>query len=354
MSKKLFEPGWGAKLFFTIGGFCAFVGMQNGLGGGLTEGWDQFCLGWLFALPFLIIGGLLAQRDATEDQAWTNEQAEYALRDALQAIRQGEQQPITLYLRPFTLTHQLRFQLPHPASAPDPTAFYQPTDSDLETLLAKSFADTAPLIGLGEPNEQIGAGKVLQSEDAWQEAVQLLARSAKSILIVPSAQAGTLWEIRWLTEVSLLDKCVFLMPPTPAQSDLDLELSWGKAREALAKMGLKLPPYESGGMLFRFGESGGVSRHRALHLETEFLHSTSFFKDAVDELGPFPADAAEPKFLADAAEPKEAPTTDAPSVEQDSPEIELSERRPAWTLPSVILAMFVAYAMIEACFKVTT
>jgi hypothetical protein len=84
---------------------------------------------------------------------------------------------------------------------------------DLETLLAMALDAYAPLIVLGRPGEQVGAGRILTSEDAWQDDFHTLSSKALVIRLLPSTQPGTTWEMQTiLKDASLLSKTVFLIP----------------------------------------------------------------------------------------------------------------------------------------------
>jgi len=68
---------------------------------------------------------------------------------------------------------------------------YQEKPVDFERLLAIAVDSYAPLIALGRPGEQVGAGRILTTEERWQEDFRKLAEAARLILLMPSAHPGT-------------------------------------------------------------------------------------------------------------------------------------------------------------------
>jgi hypothetical protein len=134
-----------------------------------------------------------------------------------------------LFLRPFTSTGDVKIvlqaQLAKRTSANIVTYDYGEFGrtwrwrldviwGDLETELSMLFGQDLPLLALGRPGEQIGAGRVQSTEDSWRTDLQLLAESADGILVIPSTHEGTKWEIANLMENrKLIRKCIFIVPP---------------------------------------------------------------------------------------------------------------------------------------------
>jgi hypothetical protein len=86
---------------------------------------------------------------------------------------------------------------------------------DLETLLADRLERLgAPLVALGRPGEQVGAGRVVSTGESWRRDVQQLADGARALLVLPATSVGTTWEIDYiLGRPDLLRKSCFLIPP---------------------------------------------------------------------------------------------------------------------------------------------
>ncbi len=94
----------------------------------------------------------------------------------------------------------------------------------------------------------------------WKSDFELLARHAHLIFVVPGLSAGVRWELEWLGREVMVQKCVFIMPPS--QHDV-----WHEVQEACRTMGWKLPEPDRNGCLFRIGPDGtcyGVCSFRSL------------------------------------------------------------------------------------------
>jgi hypothetical protein len=85
---------------------------------------------------------------------------------------------------------------------------------DLETVVAMSVDSYAPLIALGRPGEQVGAGRVLTTEESWKATFEKLAGGVSTIFLIPSSHPGTLWELRRVVvDPEMLRKTAFIIPP---------------------------------------------------------------------------------------------------------------------------------------------
>lgn len=183
----------------------------------------------------------------------------------------------TLYLRPFTLTDKLPGQ---PLSHQEFEDAPGPEHLDLETLLHRTFRPHLDFIAAGRDSEYLGAGRITLDEK-WRDDIERLSVAATLIVLVPSANDGTLWEMRMLRRRNLLDRTVFVMPETLASPStvvverrllgesfdgadgyrleahhVDLARAWQEARAAASLMGMELPPYDPRGMLFTLGPDG--------------------------------------------------------------------------------------------------
>ncbi len=140
-------------------------------------------------------------------------------------------EPFVLYLRPFDSTGQLDAPLVTSSLA------VQGLDTrELEELFFQALSPIGPMVALGKPGENIGAGRVHAVEDDWQKQFTALAVKAKVVVILPSSHAGTLWEVEWLKNSDLLYKCVFVMPSEGLGSQYWGKYGW-KQREACKATG---------------------------------------------------------------------------------------------------------------------
>ena len=89
---------------------------------------------------------------------------------------------------------------------------------DFETVLAQELARFGPLVALGRPGEQVGTGRILSTEDSWQDDFTVLAAASKNVFVLPSTHPGTGYEIdQLLNSERLPQKTIFFAPPDPAQ-----------------------------------------------------------------------------------------------------------------------------------------
>ncbi|CUS33135.1 membrane hypothetical protein [Candidatus Nitrospira nitrosa] len=158
-----------------------------------------------------------------------------------------------LFLRPFSSTGQLQA----------PSLFASPfslriNTYELEDYFASALKNIGPMVALGKPGENVGAGRVYVAEEDWHNKFILLARTASVILILPSSRAGTLWEISWLKSNGMFRKCIYVMPPEKTRTQYWVNL-WQEATTELSKEGITLPEYKKKGALFTFDVSGKVA-----------------------------------------------------------------------------------------------
>jgi len=186
---------------------------------------------------------------------------------------QGRVGDYSLYLRSFTTTGQM--------PAEDTSSILQPGFDprhmesavvDLETVFAQVLESSAPLVALGRPGEQIGAGRLKTEDDRWKNDLKVLADSALLLLVLPSPGESLQWEIEWIRHHGHLKKSLFVMPPKkpwfvtlPGRSR---PFAWGEIwqtlSERLGKSGITLPAYEKRGLIFFLGEDGAVSAKASL------------------------------------------------------------------------------------------
>jgi hypothetical protein len=159
-----------------------------------------------------------------------------------------------LYLRAFETTGRLRAPLFSFDLAT--LGLGRLRTNELESFIGAAMVKSGPLIALGRPGENLGAGRVITSDDDWRSDIVLLTAQAKAILLIPSHHAGTLWEIQHLEEQGLLAKTVFVMPPE--SRSFNWRAHWSLARPAMGPLGASLPEYQDLGMLFMLEPSGAV------------------------------------------------------------------------------------------------
>ncbi len=171
--------------------------------------------------------------------------------------REHSQERFFLYLRPFSVTGRLGAANPEYNSAPmQPRAYSQPRTIDFETRLASLIEPLGPLVALGHPGEQFGAGRILSADEQWKNNFESLATRAKAILLIPSSTPGTLWEIEWLVQRGFVSRCIFVMPPAPAGRLKEMAEFWEDGRTVLSHNGVALPEYSHVGALLLYSGSG--------------------------------------------------------------------------------------------------
>ncbi len=261
MAKHSFKPGCFSQIFFYLGAYIIFSAWRT-----------DYLIGILIAIPFIAVGVWLASSDRQKAMQDLDKLASWTLENALAAAKRGEPLPVTLYLRPFELTNRLIFSNPHMAPMMTPAYYSEQQTLDLETMVAEELMGSMPLIALGEPGEHIGAGRLLSTEEDWQQSIKTMAMAARRILILPSTNAGSKWELQWLLKAGQLGKCYFLMPPQPDQADTDMQQYWSNTTQRLKEIGIELPPYRAEGQIYTVDNQGHV---------TDSHHINLFLKDSI-------------------------------------------------------------------------
>ncbi|MBZ6477193.1 hypothetical protein [Streptomyces griseocarneus] len=252
-----------------------------------------------------------SRRDVRREQRRRNAQARRLTMEAIRFHRapRGTRRPdarprFAVYLRPFDTTQRLISQPAEPSEGGGGVPVHQ----DLETLLHAALPRDLPLIAAGREGDiQIGAGRVVLRGSHWQGPVACLASSASLIVLIPSANAGTLWEMKWLRDHGALDRTVFIMPEFPitpvirysaspylghplvsrydgAAHYRDHAAEWDAAVRAAARIGLRLPPYRYDGALFTVDDAGGLRSLSPLGL-IPTLRRARRVRAALHELG---------------------------------------------------------------------
>jgi hypothetical protein len=215
------------------------------------------------------VGKLFERRHKRSNQQKRDQRAQIILEQA----RQGRTIDYSLYLRSFGTTGQM--------PAEDRSVNVQPgfdprsPDSqvvDLETVFAEVLEFDAPVVALGKPEEQIGAGRVKTDDDRWKDDIEVLADNALLLLILPSTGSSLQWEIEWIMAHGHLKKSMFVMPPRKAwflrlrggSKGFRWEEIWPTLCSRLYEKGIELPAYEKVGMIFFLKADGTVSAKATL------------------------------------------------------------------------------------------
>ena len=164
------------------------------------------------------------------------------------AVREDKpaERPYFLYLRAFETTRRLRT----PLFLLELSTFglSRLFNSELEGFVSSAVRKSGPLIALGHPGENFGAGRVGTSDETWMNDLTKLSQRARGILLIPSHRPGTLWEIEHVRKTGLLSRTVFVMPPESRK--FSWRSHWSQARQAMGSLGSALPEYEELGMMF--------------------------------------------------------------------------------------------------------
>jgi hypothetical protein len=167
-----------------------------------------------------------------------------------------------LYLRPFETTGKMNTivlgTIARSSRAGPENLSVSIPGVEFEALLRAALESWGPLIGLGAPGEQLGAGRLPVEDSKWQAAVRRLVRNADTVFIIPGGTRGALWEFRHLLKRGYLRRTVVVMPPKAL--DLDMVSLWSEARTALAPAGVKLPEYSATGAFILFAKNGKPER----------------------------------------------------------------------------------------------
>lgn len=193
--------------------------------------------------------------------------------DVMASLRKGGTIPAyTLYLRPFlttgafrkTSTFETLKQIFSGGGFENPLAFA----SELEAVVAAAVEDSAPLVGLGDPFEHAGAGRIRVADDEWQAAVELLSTHAKLIVLSPSVRPGTRWEVSHVLERRLLPRSVIVNLPNRkiGKKRYNQTGEWSDLTGTFAAYGIDLPPAEQTGRFLFFGTASKVQASTSFKL----------------------------------------------------------------------------------------
>ncbi len=169
-------------------------------------------------------------------------------KDVYAALREGREAPAySLYLRPFASTDVISGVVVSPLG-------FMLERVELEGQLERAVRPIGPLLALGAPLEQVGAGRLMVGDDEWREAIRLLMQNARLIIMLPSSRAGTLEEIDMILSSGLITRTVMIDPPNiGAEKTFNHSAEWGKLQEAFRRAAFVLPDEQRTGRLLFYG-----------------------------------------------------------------------------------------------------
>jgi len=237
-----------------LGNFLILFGLfviWRGSVGARPFTWGGFFLLTICGLPLLWAGSWLQNLSHLDTQKSLDRRAD-------RIARRGpvKPEPFFLYLRPFDTTNSFVINQGH-LNFFSFERWERDGFDDLERVLSRTLKPTAPLIGLGHPGEHRGAGRVEVTEVEWKDKVADLARAAEFIFAIPSYHEGTLWQLSFISQEKLIEKCIFIMPPNGGPgfvTKLDAAERWKQAEAACSKLGLPLPQHHQGGGFFKYSK----------------------------------------------------------------------------------------------------
>jgi hypothetical protein len=222
---------------------------------------------WITAILTCFVMGIVTN---SIDRFFLYRQQRFRDKRALEifsAVKAGKPAIYSLYLRGFGTTGHLHFGKGGKARLEDRLQDLeirggQNAFSDLETLITEAMEYFAPMIALGRPGEQLGAGRVETEEENWIEDFQLLALHAKTLVLFPIATEGTLREVEFIVKHGFWPKTIILMPTENPSANWDLQ--WDYMKRKAEEFGLDFPVYQSGGMVFKIGQQGSPEDFQSL------------------------------------------------------------------------------------------
>ncbi len=211
-------------------------------------------------LLFLFAGDFVAKMSMEYDEKKRIELQK--LRNGIaEAACKGEIKKYCLFLRPFAIAEKI--EVPSNAKLSLMLKFFniqQKQAINIEEFVVSKFSGIGPVIGLSYPRDNKSHSKIgIVYRFDWQDVFKKMAIGSVNIFILPLEGDGTRWEIAWLKQNRLLNKCVFLMPPYSFVGRSDVENMWSAAKTIMALEGIYLPAYRkkpSGIKIFSVGENG--------------------------------------------------------------------------------------------------
>ena len=263
----------------AVGG--AYVAGRPYLGGLTTLALfvTMIALGMIVAEAFFSVEGLFGQRK--------RDLAAASIYDGLDADGPPET-PFVLYLRPFSSTDALQETKVSAVQVQTGTKhIIIGTDKlEFETQIERAVRPIGTLVGLGDPLEHEGAGRIPVSDETWQDTITKLMTHAELIVMLPSPDGGTRWEVDTLLKSNRMEKTVIVDPPNAAsrRKDYDPVSEWNEARDVFAGHGYTLPEDLPEGQLVYFGNEMEPSLTAQLSLD-EVSEMRRFFKHVLRAAG---------------------------------------------------------------------
>lgn len=141
-----------------------------------------------------------------------------------------------------------------------------------------------PFVAIGDPRKEdprAMAARAFVDDDHWRQHVMDWLAKARMIVILCAPTDGLLWEIEQVAGARLLDRTLFLMPPSPSSKLLGLELSGPELEQRRGAMHRTLSivqglPLESLGSLdtliavYRDRSGRWVAIHSSEHIEGRY------------------------------------------------------------------------------------
>jgi len=183
-------------------------------------------------------------------------------------LRNGQPPPpYSLYLRPFASTDAISEGV---ASTMVGVSGLSLERVELETQIERATRPLGLLVALGAPLEHVGAGRIRVPDEAWQDAIKLLMREARLIVMLPSSRAGTLEEIDMILESGLIERTVLIDPPNLGHvKGYDHAAEWAKVQEAFSAHKFDLPAESSKGALLFYGPERAPALKERLDIDAD-------------------------------------------------------------------------------------
>lgn len=182
-----------------------------------------------------------------------------------------------IYLRPFKFDEcYFVYPLSHGSVSKAPVGL----EGYFTQLCAEFQIAVIALGGVPSRRGQSGAGRATTSDADWQIRISEQIEKAILIIIIPSSDPGTLWELGVVcASEEFLDKTLFIMPPRRRGSVYlalqsinylsfcdGVEEMWHTARIELLNKRLLLPAYNESGGVFRISHPGDFGFREAVLL----------------------------------------------------------------------------------------
>lgn len=161
--------------------------------------------------------------------------------------------PYVLYLRPFRFDHRVVVKKEEAPNILLSSSESYRTYRTFEEIIAKfCYNAKIPLLAISDKSRRsFGATKIESTKDDWQALVQSKLAVCSSVVFVPGAYRGTLWEAGEIMRLAKR-KTFFVMPPQMKTNyNFDFETEWTRLSEEVSECwGITLPSYNPTGCIF--------------------------------------------------------------------------------------------------------